>query len=220
MGKSTIIVSVELNDPKSPGSQCHLLGHVLHECQFLSCSCGSSDKFFLLLSQLHTRQKLFTCGVHAHVLPQNYMELDTPLSLSQEVTSDSTKKNDGIGAIAVNTSWFIWRTGRWLELFTNSQKLFLHVTTYDMAVCLDTRSPNHCYPLLSQSSFFFLVYGMDEAHKKRTGLTLCVKGQGYTIPNIHQWLTSEFWILWPSMHGQINCVNWANLLILCHNSFS
>lgn len=104
MGKSTIIVSVELNDPKSPGSQCHLLGHVLHECQFLSCSCGSSDKFFLLLSQLHTRQKLFTCGVHAHVLPQNYMELDTPLSLSQEVTSDSTKKNDGIGAIAVNTS--------------------------------------------------------------------------------------------------------------------
>ena len=53
---------------------------------------------------MNTCQKLFTCGVHAQVLPQNYMELDTPLSLSQEVTSDSTKKNDGIGAIAVNTS--------------------------------------------------------------------------------------------------------------------
>lgn len=108
MGKSTIIASVELNDLKSPGSQCHLLGHVLHECQFLSCSCRriytEAVKQFFLLSQLHTCQKLFTCGVHADVLPQNYMELDTPLSLSQEVTSDSTKKNDGIGAIAVYTS--------------------------------------------------------------------------------------------------------------------
>ena len=113
-----------------------------------------------LLSQLHTCQWLFTCGVHSHVLPQNYMELDTPLSLSQEITRDSTKKNDGIRAIAMNTSWFIWRTGRWLEFFTNSQKLLLHVTTYDMAVCCDTRSPNHCYTALIQNSFFFSFWCM------------------------------------------------------------
>lgn len=137
------------------------------------------------------------------------MELDTPLSLSQEITSDSTKKNDGIRAIAMNTSWFIWRTGRWLEFFTNSQKLLLHVTTYDMAVCCDTRSPNHCYTALIQNSFFFFSFWCMVwiRHRRRIGLTVCVKGQGYTIPNIHQWLMSEFWILWPSMHGQINCIN-------------
>lgn len=150
------------------------------------------------------------------------MELDTPLSLSQEITSDSTKKNDGIRAIAMNTSWFIWRTGRWLEFFTNSQKLFLHVTTYDMAVCCDTRSPNHCYTALIQNSFFFfffLVYGMDKAQEENWFNCMCkragIHNSKYTsVANVRVLNTVTINAWSNKLHKQVN------LLILCHEGFS